>query len=189
MVEVPDVHKLHVHKLCGHAACSKAPALIWRSALQHQPFRQARSRRRTPSSSSRFSAFEHSLPCSPEKQNGLTMSLYIFLSVQSLLDAPDIQAAVLAAMLHAAARLSTVEGVHSSINLSGAPAAGVGFHAAQGACLQGFERCLHWPQSQQCFADGKAYSAVRYLSGTSIRFHMRIAVPALRVYSTMCREI
>ena len=113
------------------------------------------------------------------------MSLCVFLSVQSLLDAPEIPAAVLAAMLHAAARLSTVEGVHSSINLSGAPAAGVGFHAAHGTSLQGFERCLHWPHSQQCFADGKAYSAVRCPSGTSLRFHLRVAVPALQVNSVL----
>ncbi len=81
--------------------------------------------------------------------------------MQSLLEAPHVQKDVLVAMLHAAAKLSIVEGAHRSADLSGAGAVGVGFHAAQGASLQGFQRCLQWPQ--QWFADGKAYCAVRYV--------------------------
>ena len=66
---------------------------------------------------------------------------------------------VFVAMLHAAARLANVEGVHRSTDLSDAGAMGAGFYAAHGASLQGFQRCLEWPQ--QWFADGRAYCAVR----------------------------
>lgn len=75
------------------------------------------------------------------------------------MDHPKAHQDVLEAMLHAAARLSTVDGAHRSIDLSDVSARGVGFHAAQGASLQGFQRCLEWPQ--QWFADGQAHCAVR----------------------------
>ena len=82
--------------------------------------------------------------------------------VQSLVDAPHVHKDVLAAMLHGAARLSAVEGVHRLVGGHVAIGEGfgdVGFYAAQGASAHGFQRCLQWPR--QWFADGQAHCAVR----------------------------
>ena len=80
------------------------------------------------------------------------------------MEAPDARQEVLLAMLHAAARLSDVAGQQSMVSkpasaTNGANASG-GFHAAQGASLQAFERCLQWPQQWQ--NHGRAYCAVRF---------------------------
>lgn len=79
--------------------------------------------------------------------------------MQSLVAADHENQDVLVAMLHAAARLSQVEGKHRSVDLSSMNATGFGFHAAEGGSLHDFRRCTQWPQ--QWFADGRAYCAVR----------------------------
>ena len=78
--------------------------------------------------------------------------------LQTVMDAPDMPADTLAAMLHAAAGLSAVTGLHSGASAVAA-GAGSGFHAARGASLQAFERSLQWPQLWH--NDGLAYCAVR----------------------------
>lgn len=86
------------------------------------------------------------------------------LPVQAIVEAPDARQEVLLAMLHAAARLSGVAGQQSMVSkpasaTDGANANG-GFHAAQGASLLAFERCLQWPQQWQ--NHGRAYCVIRF---------------------------
>ena len=84
--------------------------------------------------------------------------------MQAVAEADDISASVLAAVLHAAARLSAASGAQSSSRGTPGSAAGSsGFHAAQGARMQAFQRSLDWPQ-QQTHSSDSASSAVRLSS-------------------------
>ena len=80
--------------------------------------------------------------------------------VQAVAEADDISASVLAAVLHAAARLSAASGAQSSRGAQASVAGSSGFHAAQGARMQAFQRSLDWPQ-QQTHGTDSAPSAVR----------------------------
>ena len=84
--------------------------------------------------------------------------------VQAVAEADDISASVLAAVLHAAARLSAASGAQSSNRgTPGSTAGSSGFHAAQGARMQAFQRSLDWLQ-QQAHSTDSASSAVRLRS-------------------------
>ena len=83
--------------------------------------------------------------------------------MQAVAEADDISASVLAAVLHAAARLSAASGAQSSRSALGSAAGSSGFHAAQGARMQAFQRSLDWPQ-QQTHGTDDASSAVRLSS-------------------------
>ena len=80
--------------------------------------------------------------------------------VQALAEADGVGANALAAVLHAAARLSATSGAQSSNGTHGWAAGSSGFHAAQGAHMQAFQRSLDWPQQQTRSSDC-AFSAVR----------------------------
>ena len=83
--------------------------------------------------------------------------------VQAVFEADDISASVLAAVLHAAARLAAASGAQSSRGAPGSAAGSSGFHAAQGARMQAFQRSLDWSQ-QQTHGTDSAPSAVRLSS-------------------------
>lgn len=83
--------------------------------------------------------------------------------MQAIVEVSDARQEVLLAMLHAAARLSDVAGQQSMVSIPASATndgnASGGFHSAQAASLQAFERCLQWPRQWQ--NDGRAYCAVR----------------------------
>ena len=105
------------------------------------------------------------------------------------MEASDARQEVLLAMLHAAARLSDVAGQQSVVSklasaTNGGNASG-GFHSAQGASLQAFERCLQWPQQWQ--SDGRAYCAVR--SGSEHPEPLFKACKSLGMLANRCQSL
>ena len=93
--------------------------------------------------------------------------------MQAVAEADGIGTSVLAAVLHAAARLSAASGAQSSRGAAASAASSSGFHAAEGAHMQAFQRSLDWPR-QLTHSSDSASSAVR-LSPSSVHLPAKSA--------------